>query len=124
MGIVLTNCKKVAPLDSAVVESIAMNCSLRAQKGEYTIIYTTHARQQMEKRNIDQKHVLQVLEFGRLVEEQTRFDEKEKDFSYLLRDQDVEERDMAVSIAIRQASDVKVIVVTAMIIDPVTGKFI
>lgn len=116
----MTKRKGVIPLDTHAVESIAKDCSQRAQKGEYTIVYTTHARDQMEKRNIDQK----VLEFGRLVEGQTRFDEKENNYSYLLRDQDVEERDMAVSIAVAQTNGLKVIVVTAMLIDSVTGRFI
>ena len=120
----MTKRKDVAPLDSQVVEDIARDCSLRAQKGEFVIIYSTHAREQMEKRNIDQKHVLQVLEFGRMVEDQTRFNEEENDYSYLLRDQDVEERDMAVSIAITSSGGQKVIVVTTMLIDPLTGKYI
>jgi hypothetical protein len=120
----LTKRREVTPLDSIEVESIAKDCSQRAQKGDFTIIYTAHARDQMEKRYIDQKHVLQVLEFGRLVEGQTRFDDKENDYSYLLRDLNVEERDMAVSIAISQTNGIKVIIVTAMLIDPTTGKFI
>lgn len=120
----MTNRKEVTPLGAVAVESIAKECSQRAQKGDFTITYTAHAREQMEKRCIDQKHVLQVLEFGRLVEGQTRFDDKENDYSYLLRDQNVEERDMAVSIAIGQSNGIKVIIVTTMLIDPTTGKFI
>ncbi len=60
----MTKRKTVTPLDSKAVESIAKGCSQRAQKGDFTIIYTAHAREQMEIRTIDQKHVLQVLEFG------------------------------------------------------------
>lgn len=120
----MTKRKYLIPLDAKMVEDMARNCSRRAQKGEFAIVYTTHAREQMERRGIDQKHVLQVLEFGRCIEEQTRYDEKERDYSYLLRDQDVDERDMAVSIAINQVNGIKVIVVTAMLVDPITGKFI
>jgi len=121
---VLTTSKEATPMDTEEVERIAKECSQLAQKGDFTIIYTDHANQQMEKRNITQKEVLQVLEFGRLVEGQTRFNEEEHEYSYLLRDQDVDDRDMAVSIAITNHGDHKIIIVTAMLIDPTTGKFI
>lgn len=120
----MTISKEATPMDTEEVESIAKECSQRAQKGDYTVIYTAHANEQMEKRNITQKEVLQVLEFGRLVEGQTRFNEEELEYSYLLRDQDVDDRDMAVSIAITNHGDHKIIIVTAMLIDPTTGKFI
>lgn len=120
----MTISKEATPMDTEEVESIAKECSQRAQKGDYTVIYTAHANEQMEIRNITQKEVLQVLEFGRLVEGKTRFNEEELEYSYLLRDQDVDERDMAVSIAIEKNDDHKVIIVTAMLIDPTTGKFI
>lgn len=120
----MTKSKEVTPLDSELVEKIARDCSLRAQKGEFTIIYSTHAKEQMADRDIVEKHVLQVLEFGRLVEGQTRFDDEENDFSYLIRDQNVEDRDMAVAIAISQSGGTKVIIVTAMLVDPITGKYI
>ncbi len=120
----MTKSKEATPLETGVVESIAKDCSLRAQRGEFAVEYSTHAREQMENRNIDQKHVLQVLEFGRLVEDQTRFDAKENDHSYLLRDQNVEDRDMAVSIAITKSGNQKVIIVTAMLVDPLSGKYL
>lgn len=120
----MTKSNKVTPLDSEEVEEIAKDCSLRAQKGEEAIIFTDHADDQMEERNITKKHILQVLEFGRIVEGQERFSEDENDYSYLLRDQNVDDRDMAVAIAIADADGQKVIIVTAMLIDPQTGKFI
>jgi hypothetical protein len=78
----------------------------------------------MDERNISKKQVLQVLEFGRFVKGQERFSEEENDYSYLLRDHYVDDRDIAVAIAIIDADGQKVLIVTAMIIDPQTGKFI
>ena len=124
MDAFLTKSKKGLPLNPEVVEEIARDYSLRAQKGEDVIIFTEHADEQMDERNISKKQVLQVLEFGRFVKGQERFSEEENDYSYLLRDHYVDDRDIAVAIAIIDADGQKVLIVTAMIIDPQTGKFI
>lgn len=123
METILTK-RKPSPLGSTEIEDIARRCSREAQKGAFSVEYSQHARDQMEDRVISENNVLQILEFGRHVEGQDRFDEDENSYSYLIRDRNVEDRDMAVSIAVSEENGEKVLIVTAMLIDPISGRHI
>lgn len=113
------------PRSAQEVEDIARNCSLRAQNGEFAIIYTTHARERMEVRNISEKEIESVLEFGKVQEGQERWSDKQQDYSYLIRDKNLDERDVALAIGINEdKKGNKVVIVTAELIDPKTGSYL
>ena len=113
------------PRSAQKVEDIARDCSLRAQKGEFAIVYTTHARERMEKRNISEKEVEVILEFGKVQEGQEKWHDKQQDYSCLVRDKNLCERDVALAIGILEnQKGNKVVIVTAELIDPKTGSYL
>ena len=117
--------KLMEPRSPQEVEDIARECSLSAQKGEFAIVYTTHARERMELRNISEKEVESVLEFGKIQNGKERWNDKQQEYSYLIRDKNLNERDVTLAIGISEGKEEnKVIIVTAELITPQTGSYL
>lgn len=88
------------------------------KKGE--LKYSEHALERMEKRDIKVFEIEQVVKYGEREQGLDEFDKKRSYWRYVIRNKDVEERDLAISVDIEDAPTT--IIVTIMQIDPETAR--
>ena len=88
------------------------------RKGE--LKYSNHALERMEKRDIKVFEVEQVIKYGKREHGLDEFDKKEKYWRYVIRNKDVDERDLAISVDIEDAPTT--VIVTIMQVDPETAR--
>lgn len=117
----MTICKR----DGNDVEKIAQDCFKKSkEKGANVFRYTDHARDRMVERNIDSKELEEIINYGSFVDGAERFHEDENDYTYVIRNKNVDDRDLAICLGIKTNKDGEyVVVVTVMCIDPQSGKF-
>lgn len=80
-----------------------------------TLRYSGHALDRMEERAITVSEVEEIIKYGDREEGLDEYDVKGKYWRYVIRNKDVEERDLAISIDIEDAPDA--IIVTVMLVD-------
>jgi hypothetical protein len=82
--------------------------------------YSEHALLRMDQRNISIFEIELIIKYGTHEPSLDEFDEKYHYWRYVIRNRDVDDRDLAISVDIEEDPDV--IIVTVMQIDPVTAK--
>lgn len=82
--------------------------------------YSDHALERMEKRDIKVFEVEQVVKYGTREQRLDEFDKKGNYWRYVIRNKNVDERDLAISVDIEDAPTT--VIVTIMQIDPDTAR--
>ena len=84
------------------------------------IEYSEHALERMDERDVTVFEVEQIIKYG---ERESGLDEYDKKFNYwryVIRNKNVNDRDMAISVDIEDCPDTNI--VTVMLVDPITGR--
>lgn len=82
--------------------------------------FSRHSLDRMDERDIRVFEVELVIKYGRRERGLDEFDKKENYWRYVIRNSDVEERDLAISVDIEDAPDT--VIVTVMQIDPAIAR--
>ena len=84
------------------------------------IEYSEHALERMDERDVTVFEVEQIIKYG---ERESGLDEYDKKFNYwryVIRNRNVNDRDMAISVDVEGCPDTTI--VTVMLVDPITGR--
>lgn len=82
--------------------------------------YSVHALDRMDERSITVFEVEEIIKYGDREELLDEFDLKFKYWRYVIRNRDVNDRDLAISVEIEDANET--VVVTVMQIDPQNAR--
>lgn len=82
--------------------------------------FSAHSLERMYERDIKVFEVELVIKYGRREHGLDEFDKQENYWRYVIRNRDVDERDLAISVDIEDAPDA--VIITVMQIDPVTAR--
>lgn len=85
-----------------------------------TLRYSDHALERMGERLITVAEVEEIIKYGEREEALDEFESKGSYWRYVIRNRDVDERDLAISVDIEDAPDA--VIVTVMQIDPITAR--
>jgi len=85
-----------------------------------TIEYSDHALQRMDERDITVFEVEQIIKYGQREPGLDEYDKKFEYWRYVIRNQKVNDRNMAISVDIEDCPDT--IIVTVMLVDPISGR--
>ena len=84
------------------------------------IEYSDHALERMDERLVTVFEVEKVIRYGDREPGLDEYDKKYDYWRYVIRNRDVNERDMAISVDIEDCPET--IIVTVMLVDPITGR--
>jgi hypothetical protein len=85
-----------------------------------TLRFSDHALQRMEERDIKLFEVEQTIKYGQREPGLDEFDQKYNYWRYVIRNKNVEDRDLAISVDIEDSPNA--VIVTVMQIDPATAR--
>jgi hypothetical protein len=84
------------------------------------IEYSTHALERMDERDVTVFEVEEIIKYGERESGLDEYDKKYEYWRYVIRNKNVNDRDMAISVDIEDCPGT--IIVTVMLVDPITGR--
>ena len=84
------------------------------------IEYIEHALERMDERDVTVFEVEQIIKYGDREPGLDEYDVKFEYWRYVIRNKNVNDRDMAISVDIEDCPDTTI--VTVMLVDPITGR--